>query len=101
MDDDIIIIAKVLGAAILAGLLLAASYVVIAVLGAWSENKTVIPGPEPASTEELRKAHRYHGINLSEVDDETGEWIFWRDGKRCRLFAYLPKREGIVRPCPR
>jgi len=40
--------------------------------------------------DELREAMRYHGILFAE-QDETGEWIFIRDGKRCRLFTYKEK----------
>ena len=38
--------------------------------------------------QELRKAMRHHGILFAQQDD-SGEWYFMRDGKRCRLFAYL------------
>jgi hypothetical protein len=39
------------------------------------------------SIEELDRAHRYHGIYHS-YQDADGQWVFNRDGKRCRLFAY-------------
>lgn len=40
------------------------------------------------SREVLRKAMHYHGILFAE-QNKTGEWYFMRDGKCCRLFAYL------------
>lgn len=48
---------------------------------------TVQPsGMREPSSEELKVAMRYHGIQFAE-QDENGEWYFYRDGKRCRLFA--------------
>jgi hypothetical protein len=35
----------------------------------------------------VHEAHRYHGINFSTLDHETGERYFMRDGKRCQLFT--------------
>ncbi len=40
------------------------------------------------TVEELKKAHAYHGIKFSEQGVD-GDWFFVRDGKRCKLFAYL------------
>lgn len=33
----------------------------------------------------IKKAHRYHGIDTSIMDD--GRLYFWRDGKKCKLFT--------------
>ena len=33
----------------------------------------------------FKQAHRYHGIKYSKL--QKGEWIFYRDNKRCRLFT--------------
>ena len=38
--------------------------------------------------EEIKLAMRYHGVLFAQQDDK-GEWYFSRNGKRCRLFAYL------------
>ena len=40
------------------------------------------PGPAP---EMIKRAHRYHGILTSQWDPEIGVFVFYRDGKRCRL----------------
>lgn len=45
-------------------------------------------GFEEPSREELKKAMNYHGVAFAE-QDRDGQWYFYRDGKRCRLFAYL------------
>ena len=53
-----------------------------------SGERTVKPSDYPEPTqEELKQAMRYHGITYAE-QDSNGEWIFYRDGQRCRLFAY-------------
>ena len=41
---------------------------------------------EEKTIEKLRTAHRHHGINYSQKEGDT--WIFFRDGQRCKLFAY-------------
>ena len=43
--------------------------------------------------QELRKAMGYHGILFAEQDD-NGKWYFTRDGKRCRLFAFLDNKKN-------
>jgi len=48
------------------------------------------PGPAP---EGIKRAHRYHGILASQWDTEIGEYVFYRDGQRCRLLAYLRKKK--------
>ncbi|WAC06598.1 MAG: hypothetical protein OS130_10065 [Thermodesulfobacteriota bacterium] len=49
----------------------------------------VIPcGYWEPTRDDLRKAMRYHGILIAQ-EDEDHQWFFIRDGKRCRLFAYL------------
>ena len=45
-------------------------------------------GFEEPTREELKVAMRYHGVRFAEQDND-GEWYFYRDGKRCRLFAHL------------
>ena len=43
----------------------------------------------------VHRAHLYHGIQFSTLDHATGEWHFYRDGKRCRLFTEaFWQREG-------
>ena len=42
--------------------------------------------------QELRKAMRYHGILITKQDKKY-EWHFYRDGQKCRLFAYQHKKE--------
>ena len=50
----------------------------------------VTQGNPVYSNEAFKKAHRYHGINHSyRVDDM---WFFDRDGRRCKLFAYMGGR---------
>jgi hypothetical protein len=44
-------------------------------------------GFEEPTREELKVAMRYHGVRFAEQDN-NGEWYFYRDGQRCRLFAY-------------
>ncbi len=44
------------------------------------------------TVEELREAHAYHGIKFSEQGVD-GDWFFVRDGKRCKLFAYLGRKK--------
>lgn len=57
----------------------------------WEEqmNKPVAqPSPfKKRSIEELRKAHRYHGI-IGGYQKEDRIWYFKRDNKECRMFAY-------------
>jgi len=50
--------------------------------------KVISPGYWEPTCIELRKAMRFHGI-LFAKEDENHEWYFIREGKRCRLFAYL------------
>jgi len=50
--------------------------------------KVISPGYWEPTIEDLRKAMRYHGIFFAR-ENENHEWYFVRDGKRCRLFAYL------------
>ena len=38
--------------------------------------------------EQVKMAHKRHGIYLSAYDPSTGESYFVRDGKQIRLFAY-------------
>ena len=45
-------------------------------------------GFDEPSREELKEAMHYHGVTFAEQDTD-GEWYFYRDGQRCRLFAYL------------
>ena len=89
-EKDITLIIHVFLVGIAVALLLAASYFIIAIFSAFTDPVITIPGPPPASLDKLRGAHRYHGINNSEFDETTGQWIFYRDGRRCKLFAYLP-----------
>jgi len=42
--------------------------------------------------EELKSAMKYHGVCYAEQDD-TGEWYFYRDGNRYRLFSYLEEQK--------
>lgn len=57
-------------------------------LGCSNPEARVVPfRAEEPSVEELRQAMRYHGVLFAE-QDESGEWYFRREGKRCRLFAY-------------
>lgn len=37
----------------------------------------------------FKRAHAYHGILTSRCED--GEWVFYRNNQRCKLFAYLEK----------
>lgn len=64
--------------------------VLILFLAACSNNeKTVQPSSHQEPTrEELKDAMKYHGVQYAEEGD-NGEWYFYRNGKRCRLFSYL------------
>lgn len=55
------------------------------------EIKVVDSGYTEPTREELRNSMKHHGILFSR-EDENHEWYFMRDGKRCRLFAYLTSR---------
>ena len=54
------------------------------------EEPVVVQGPVTPSKEAFKKAHRYHGVDWSEMID--GQWCFWRNGEALRLFAYLEGR---------
>ena len=59
-----------------------------------NSNATVQPiGFKEPSREELKEAMQYHGVCFAE-QDEQGEWYFYRDGKRCRLFAHVDRPES-------
>ncbi len=63
-----------------------------------SSEATVKPlGFEEPTREELKEAMHYHGVQFAEQDND-GKWYFYRDGKRCRLFAYLDRSQQQLRP---
>jgi len=69
-------------------------FLFLLVVACSNQNAEVVPSKfEEATREELRQAMRYHGILFAERDD-TGEWYFLRQGKRCRLFAYADARKN-------
>lgn len=41
----------------------------------------------------VKHAHAYHGILDSIWDKELNQLVFYRDGKRCKLLAYLRKKK--------
>jgi len=49
-------------------------------------------GFEEPTREELKHAMRYHGVVFAEQGND-GEWYFYRDGQRCRLFAHVKHAE--------
>ena len=62
---------------------------IVLIVGCSGKEATVQPvGFEEPSREKLKKAMHYHGVTFAEQDHD-GQWYFYRDGKRCRLFAYL------------
>lgn len=42
------------------------------------------------TSEEFAREHRYHGVYCSQWDGKK-DWVFYRDGERCRTFAYLER----------
>lgn len=57
----------------------------------WATQK----GVEVRSKEEFQQAIRFHGsgARLCEWDNKREAWVFYRDGKPCRVFAYLEKKK--------
>ena len=54
-------------------------------------NQKVVDSGYPFRTdEELNQAKKYHGVNALEI--VNNEWVFYRDGKPCRVFAYKEKQ---------
>ena len=69
------------------------SGLILAAWLAWSDWQEWLDRPvviEPrflqVSREQLRKHHRYHGINYS-FQRPDGSWVFPRDGQECKLFT--------------
>ena len=52
-----------------------------------NEPRVIKPLFSQVSRENLRRSHKYHGINYARQDN-TGSWFFMRDGQKCKLLAY-------------
>lgn len=82
--------------AIMTLLLIVMSYLIIMVVGMlYEEHQRVLNQPvqtsEERTIEELRAAHKRHGINWSYKDGDT--WFFIRNGQKCKVFAYKEKQD--------
>jgi hypothetical protein len=61
----------------------------------WLEKPwATLKGVEPRSREEFQNAIKHHGNDayFCEWDSVVGSWVFYRDGKKCRVFKYLKKK---------
>lgn len=53
---------------------------------AWPLGSEIVkPGLPICGVKELKQKMSYHGTLIIQRDLETGEWFFYRKGKKCRL----------------
>jgi hypothetical protein len=87
-------------------------FVIICLVGLWGwvEEKeweewvnqpwVVSNDPEPHPTWEWEKVRKFHGENVFWWDEQRHAWVFRRNGKVCKAFAFLNKKKKGVQSTP-
>lgn len=83
---------KIMKSLLFLAIMTAIFYMLVNMLPPAKEIKVQTPKYVEPTKEQVKKAHRYHGIYFSTYDPKTGESYFTRDGQKCMLLAYLENK---------